>query len=143
MAASAQTMTVQMQAKARDWLDNQGNLLQEQACAAVQKAQQDMLQQRADMQAQAQDHVQQLHNVAKNTIDTMKEQGKVFAAHADAKCRAQELDNQSIREEAAAAAVHAPTLGADGHVRVRHPPQAALCLDRVGLQPHARSAAAL
>jgi len=69
MAASVQTANTQMQAEARDWMNNQGEMMQDQATAAIQKAQQ-------DTQAQAQNHVHRFQNVAKDIIDAMKEQGR-------------------------------------------------------------------
>ena len=48
-------------------------------------------------------HVQHLQDVAKNTIDSMKEQEKLFVAHAEARFRVQEQENQNMREEVAAA----------------------------------------
>ena len=93
--ANARSVTEHVQAQARTWLANHERLLQDQAYAVAQKAKQEILQHRAETQAQAQDHVQHLHDAAKSSFDALKERERTLIAHAEANFRVQEQETKA------------------------------------------------
>ena len=84
---------------ARSMINQAREHAEDQANATANKARQEILQQRAELQAIAESQAQNLREAATGTISSLREKDQAMMAHAEAKYREQEQEILIMRKE--------------------------------------------